>query len=333
MPLLAGRALHTDLSDRFKALQGSRSASNTHAARSGDTARSSDPQDEDKTVEDLLADLGPEESWAIHQTEEEEVQDLLLQAKTALHPTYDTSDPPNNLTGTSDQPSHPSDPNPWPSDIDLSSFAPEPSTPPDSPSTNPSRADLALSLDAEADAHIQRIMDELRHEVSRRPSQPQPEVETEGDDPPPYSHTDADADADADSEPPLRLPSPSRKAPQPRSDPVQSLSERFSSLSLPSAPTAPPTINLPPPPSSTTFADRNTSDNSTFTDAEIETWCIICLADATLRCVGCDGDLYCAGCWVEGHRGEGAGMEERRHRAMEFVGKKGRKKGRVALGA
>ena len=53
-----------------------------------------------------------------------------------------------------------------------------------------------------------------------------------------------------------------------------------------------------------------------FTDAEIESWCIICLADATIRCLGCAGDLYCNKCWKEGHTGPDAGYEQRHHKAV-----------------
>jgi len=51
------------------------------------------------------------------------------------------------------------------------------------------------------------------------------------------------------------------------------------------------------------------------TDIEIDSWCMICLADATVRCLGCAGDLYCNLCWKEGHTGPDAGYEERRHKA------------------
>jgi len=60
-------------------------------------------------------------------------------------------------------------------------------------------------------------------------------------------------------------------------------------------------------------------------DQDLDTWCCICNQDATLECLGCDGDLYCLTCWSEGHLGEGG---EGRHRTRKFVWK-----GRRALGA
>jgi len=111
-------------------------------------------------------------------------------------------------------------------------------------------------------------------------------------------------------------------------------------FSLPSAPTSLPstpaaqvpsgTLQLPSTPTSaprTTPTTRTTASSlmptkpthETFTDEEIATWCVICNEDATVKCLGCEGDLYCGECWAEGHTGSDAGHEERRHRAVRYV--------------
>ncbi|ORY21460.1 hypothetical protein BCR39DRAFT_601282 [Naematelia encephala] len=59
-------------------------------------------------------------------------------------------------------------------------------------------------------------------------------------------------------------------------------------------------------------------------DDDLDSWCCICNKDATLVCLGCDGDNYCNECWAEGH---GPGGEVG-HRTKRLVW--GRKR---ALGA
>lgn len=55
-----------------------------------------------------------------------------------------------------------------------------------------------------------------------------------------------------------------------------------------------------------------------YTDDDQKTWCVVCLEDATVRCVGCEGDVYCARCWREMHVGPAAGWDERGHRWEKF---------------
>ncbi len=55
-----------------------------------------------------------------------------------------------------------------------------------------------------------------------------------------------------------------------------------------------------------------------YTDEDQKTWCIVCLDDATVRCIGCDNDVYCARCWRDMHRGPSAGYDERGHEWVKF---------------
>lgn len=112
-----------------------------------------------------------------------------------------------------------------------------------------------------------------------------------------------------------------------RDSPAKDLCDSTDPFALPSAPTSAPEtpatvqeVNIVPLPSAPTFqpslkSSTPKSTHPTFTDEEMETWCIICNDDATLVCLQCDGDLYCQRCWVEGHQGESAGFEERSHKA------------------
>lgn len=55
-----------------------------------------------------------------------------------------------------------------------------------------------------------------------------------------------------------------------------------------------------------------------YTDEDQMTWCIVCLEDGTVRCLGCDGDVYCARCWRGMHVGPSAGYDERGHKWEKF---------------
>lgn len=50
-------------------------------------------------------------------------------------------------------------------------------------------------------------------------------------------------------------------------------------------------------------------------DTEELPWCTICNEDATIRCDGCDGDLFCRGCFKEIHDDE----EYRAHKTKPYV--------------
>jgi len=121
---------------------------------------------------------------------------------------------------------------------------------------------------------------------------------------------DDDADDDDNAPPSFSLPSaptslPSSPAPAAPSDTLQ----------LPSTPTSAPQTTR----SSGLTSTPTKTAHETFTDEEIATWCVICNEDATVKCLSCEGDLYCGECWAEGHTGSDAGYEERRHKAVRFV--------------
>ena len=45
-------------------------------------------------------------------------------------------------------------------------------------------------------------------------------------------------------------------------------------------------------------------------------WCCVCNEDATVRCLNCDGDLFCRRCWTEGH--PKSDLEMARHRLIDW---------------
>ena len=134
------------------------------------------------------------------------------------------------------------------------------------------------------------------------------------------------ADMKGETSPALGLPTPPTA--QPVTPPVaeeddfdrataieDALTARLNALSLPSAPSFSP--------SKKPIKVTKTKAKTHLTDEEIDSWCIICNDDATVKCIGCDGDLYCRQCWQEGHMGESAGFEERKHCWVKYEKRKG----------
>jgi hypothetical protein len=84
-------------------------------------------------------------------------------------------------------------------------------------------------------------------------------------------------------------------------------------LGLPSAPTFRPQDHTP-----ASTLGKGLLRSTKYTDEDQQTWCIVCLDDATIRCVGCDNDVYCARCWRDMHVGPSAGYDERGHQWVKF---------------
>ncbi|KAL2165350.1 hypothetical protein VTH06DRAFT_647 [Thermothelomyces fergusii] len=92
---------------------------------------------------------------------------------------------------------------------------------------------------------------------------------------------------------------------------------RLDELGLPSAPTFRPQDRGPSSSLSAAAVpvgkDLLRPGRDADADADGPTWCVVCLGDAAVRCVGCDGDVYCARCWRDMHVGPSAGYDERGH--------------------
>lgn len=181
-------------------------------------------------------------------------------------------------------------------------------------------------MSREVDDVVARFRDEA--EVDAALGQDSPPQEYQGE----QRHQPADEPPDLPSLPPNLDALPST----PPSHPGTTLDDLTARMAALRAPT-PPSSVLPSVPTSQPAGGRpgkRLASTTAYTDDDVDSWCTVCLEDAALRCLGCDGDPYCARCWREMHVGPAAGFDERGHRAVQFTrsGKKEHGPG-VALGA
>ena len=284
-----------DLTARFQKLSGLGSAQHEARPANAVPAEDSIDPDEEKTVEELLAELGPEEQWTLNPEDANDVQKLLDEAKNALPPSAPTETEANIAgseateevgvvhNGSTNDNSTLSAP------IDASTAL--------SGSGSDSTPKASPDEDEEAATYLQQILDEIELEKQQGGS---------AEDHPNTTDIESRSDGRADEFLPFSLPSTPTSLPPPHA--TRQLDSSF--IDLPSAPSFIP--------SRKTTASVTQTKSPRFTDEEIDSWCIICSDDATVKCLGCDGELYCAKCWREGHVGKDVGFEERGHRWVKY---------------
>lgn len=280
-PSTPQRATDVDLTARFRNLTPNSAAATPLKNDAEDTPYN---EEDDRTIEELLQDLGPEEQWSIRRDEGERIRDLMEEAKKAL-PTDENEDEANKEL-----------------DVEVVVAEPEKDDSEDGEQNEDKRDEQ------EADDYVQRILAELDIEKKYGGAEDEEQQQDEQEE---------DASDKQDNDDGLKLPSaptelPSSPAHDPEPNNDDDLSARFASLSLPGV----PSFNPAKKPVNIQKSVRK-SNLPTYTDEDIDSWCCICNEDATVKCLGCDGDLYCGECWNDGH-GNGPG-QERGHRALAYA--------------
>jgi len=258
---------------------------------------------DDKELEELLAELGPEEQW-LNPDDPQDIQKLLNEARLTLS----IKDGPSDKATITAQADDRDKGNPITRDLDMSFFKLEEDD--EAGESRPHRLD---DESREAQDIVAKLLDEVNQERENEP------VSSE------ESHTQKSPNWD--EEPMFSLPSAPSNLPDPPTETSRKSldfesdiaarmaalkglgSPSTNELGLPSAPTGKPVDKV---------SGIGGGGLKKYTDEEIETWCVICNDDATVRCFGCGSDLYCARCWKEGHMGVDVGYEEKNHKWEKF---------------
>lgn len=245
---------------------------------------------DDKTIENILAELGPDDQWKLDPDDPQNIAALLKEANDALPP-------PQSEGADQDQNS-----------------ALETADDPEASEENQNNKTEDQQDNEDAEDYVKRVLAEL--EVEKKYGG--------GDD----DENDEDGDGDEKkSTSAFKLPSTPSNLPQsadssePPSYEDSELEARFSKLglALPSTPSSAPSTKAKAQHKANIAALNKSKAKSNlpkYTDEDIDSWCCICNEDGEVKCLDCDGDLYCNNCWNEGH-GTGPG-QERGHRAVQY---------------
>ncbi|TVY14888.1 Abscission/NoCut checkpoint regulator [Lachnellula arida] len=276
------------------------------------TALTTEDQDQDPLhqnidLDELLADLGADDQWTLNPDDPKHIQQLLNEAKSALpRDEMPAANEPRDELGKGDGKTSEQF---LTRDLDMSVFALDDGA---EAKSGDERGKAGLEDESrEAQDIVARLLDEVRLERENG-GEGEGEGEEEKEENTPRKEGGELSLPSAPStlpSPPPPDTEPSRKSLDFESDIVARMAAlkglgSTNELGLPSAPTFKP-------------ADKSAKEVlKKFSDEEIDSWCIICQDDATAQCDGCDGDLYCANCWKEGHMG--CWREERGHRWSRF---------------
>lgn len=290
-------------------------------------------EEDEKTLEELLGELngavGDRKGWDVTRQEQQDVGKLLQDMKKILPEVVNSRAQDSKSTAAKGGQGNKEELTDWES-IEVNVGSGRVTTGQDNTSDHDEDDDneegKKKTEDDEADDVIARVMAEL--EISKKYDPPSPPPEDDSSDAGDYgSKSQANAikgneDTSGDG---FSLPSAPSGLREDDFARTQALEDAFTARLAALASPTPQTDSLGMP-SAPSFAPQKkpavSSNLQKRIDDEVETWCIICQDDATLKCIGCDGDLYCQNCWMEGHRGESAGFEERRHKAVLYAKKK-----------
>ncbi|KAI1474235.1 hypothetical protein F4774DRAFT_401318 [Daldinia eschscholtzii] len=286
---------------------------------------------DDQTLEELLADLESDQQWVeevLAEDEHRRVTALLQELGDAANT---SEDPESNLESRKSRDKY---------EDDESSSSDDDSD--------------GERMTREADEILAQTIDEVEHDKANKvPSQTDSTTASPSRTVKPSTKGDEAADERANTlgpnkSEPFSLPAapsdfqdqhPSDRAEaeaevaQDDADFAASISSRMAALKVntpdgdsdgPDLPSVPADIDPLGLPSAPTFAPADRPAPGLikrfgFTDEDQKTWCVVCLEDGAIRCLDCDGDIYCARCWKETHVGPSAGYDERGHRWEKFV--------------